>query len=787
MVRSMFGRRCVRGFSVSCLLRVVVMVCVWGVAQDRIRAEALPYAPNVSLGRPIHPIRLSFEGTAALTLISAGRRHALPAQSASEVTLEVAAIASDAAVAVVRVKAANGHWIGLLGGRSGGELLLFERADPSGDPGERRTREVAIRDGSVHTGIGYEGVTACGGRAAWLEPKVIDPATLTLVHDSQPTPPSAFEDAVVSLVTEQPVSPVLPALTAHASSELDGPTQMPRVPRALVDGELGRGLGAQPGALYALRWNNGALPIERLEVSLRSTAKPVELWWLGESARGLRAVLPAGSGVRRVAIKPPTPLAGRCLTLVVAQGDGLELRELAAYSTLDQAGGLERAISMMVQDDGNAGPLADVIEQLGPRAAEPLAARWAELSARGKRRSLKVLARSLDREPVRAAVLDSARSDDAELQGAAMATLERGGEPGRAALRTLAASAGTAGDRAVATLAARTEELPVLLGALAVEGGSERVSLRKAIELAARKDPARADAAAKAWLASAPSVAAQVSLALAVSAAGNAALAAQLAEPTLETVQGFADRYRLAHALAFATPSAASDVWLAQQAEGATEWMQRSAAFDALVRRGSPTVPQLADKLSHDRYPRVRAATLVPLLMAGQRNLVDVLLVQDGWPMVRAAAAIALARTPNNRAALERALGDDSARVRRAAVEALTIAESALSWPAVERRALAGSEALDVREAAVSFARALCVGTARPALRTLAARLQAPDASEAETELGLEALRVLHDLGGEAALEGAQVVAKGAPELATMWARLPAARCVGTPAVTPGT
>jgi hypothetical protein len=752
------------------LLRLALVVAVWGFAQQRIRAESLPYAPSVSLGRPIHPVRLSFEGGETLTFIASGKRHPLPARSASGVTLEVAPVAADAAVALLRVDAADGHWLGLIGGKSGSELLLFERADPVGDPGERRAREISVRDQRVQTGLRYEGVTACGGRPAWLEPKAIDPASLTLVNDHQPPPVSAFDDAGVALViTATP--PLLPALTAQASSELDGPTQLPRLPRAMFDGDLNRGVAARAGQLFTFRWGNGALPIERLELALRSQGQ-VELWWLSDAERGLRAVVP-GTGVRRVAITPPAPLAGRCLALVVAAGEQLELRELAAYSALDQSGGLERAIALMVQDDAKAGVLADQLEQLGPGAAERLAARWPELSARGKRRSLKVLARGLEREPVRTAVLDSAQSDDPELRDAALTMLERAGEPGRAVLRTLLAKPGAAGDRA-ALLLARPEELPGLLAALSQ--GTERPALREAIVLALRKD-ASPDAI-KAWLAASPSVSAQVGLALALGEAGQRDASASLAEPLLPKLTEFADRYRIAFALGLATPSGANEAWLAQQAEQASEWMQRRAAFDALVRRGSPLVAQLADRLSHDAYPRVRAATLLPLLATGHRAMVDVLLIQDGWPLVRADAALALARVPNNRTALETALGDDSARVRRAAVDALTIARSDSSWPQVEKRALASTEALDVRLAALSYARSMCVGPARDTLRALAARLDAPDASEAETELGLEALRVLHALGGEAQQQGAQLVSKlGTPELAAMWARLPPAPC----------
>jgi hypothetical protein len=769
----MLGRGSLRGSGVSCVLRVALVFGVCVVAPSRIRAEALPYAPTVALGRPIHPVRLAFEGGESLALIRAGKRQALPARSASEVTLEVALVAADAAVGVLRVNTPEGAWIGLIGGRSGTDLLLFERAEPFGDPGERRAREIVVGDQQVRTGLRYEGVTACGERTAWLDAQKIDPTTLTLVAAGQPNLPAALDDAAVQPLSAATAAPVLPGLTASASSTLDGPTQLPRVPRALVDGDPARGVPTRSGELLTFRWSHGALPIERLELALRSP-KPVELWFLSEGERGVRAVVP-GSGVRRVAIQPPSPLHGRCLALVVAEGDSLELRELAAYGALDQPGGLDRAIGMMVQDDAKAGPLADQLEQLGPDAAERVAVRWSELSPRGKRRSLKVLVHALEREPVRAAVLESASSEDVELRDAALSALERAGEPGRIVLRQLLSS--SVGDRA-ASLLARPEELPTLLTALASPGGSERAPLRDAIEAALRKEPARLAALLPAWRASNPSPSARIALTLALGKAGLPAEAAQLADNSIAEAHEFTDRYRLALALGLATPSAASDAWLTHEAVEAPEWMQRRAAFEALTRRGAAHVPGLADKLSHDIYPRVRAATLTPLLLSGRRAMVDVMLVQDGWPLVRAEAALALARAPNNRPALETALNDASARVRRAAIDALMIAQSVLSWPSVEKHALAASEARDVRMAAVTFAGSLCLAQSRDTLHALAARLDAPDATDAETELGLEALRTLHELGGPAEQDGAALVMKlGTPELAAMWGRLPSPRC----------
>jgi hypothetical protein len=256
-------------------------------------------------------------------------------------------------------------------------------------------------------------------------------------------------------------------------------------------------------------------------------------------------------------------------------------------------------------------------------------------------------------------------------------------------------------------------------------------------------------------------------------------LAAALAEERAADAGAFEERYRFA--LALRSTKAAEpgiiDRWLSAQT-GAEEWMQRRAALEALVARGAPDAAAVAGKLAADPYPRVRAAALAPLLADGQRAAVELSLAHDGWPLVRVEAARALAGDTAAHAALDKALDDRAPSVRRAALESLTAQRNDAAWPHVSARLGDARESLFVREAAIAYARELCVQGARDVLTTTARLLLGAGPSEDEMRLGVEALRALHDLGGEAAKAAAAVVKQAAtPELEALYRRLPPSRC----------
>jgi hypothetical protein len=131
---------------------------------------------------------------------------------------------------------------------------------------------------------------------------------------------------------------------------------------------------------------------------------------------------------------------------------------------------------------------------------------------------------------------------------------------------------------------------------------------------------------------------------------------------------------------------------------------------------------------------------------------------------------------------LQTAISDRAPRVRRAAIEAVTSARQSDAWPSVRARVERDDEALEVRNAGLFYVRELCQVEATPTLVKIARNILSPSASDDDNQLAVEALRVLHDLGGEAAREGKAIVEKeGGPELPKLWGRLPPARCEQTP------
>lgn len=756
------------------------------LAQPIAAAAPLPHAETYELGRPVRALPLRLEaGESQLALTLAGKRRELPVRGAREVTIEIVKPAADAAVAVLRVEAEDGPWLGIVGGRSGSELLLFERAAAQGDPGERRSLDL-VASGSppaLRVGVRREGVSLCAGRPYLFEARQLDPETLRLTPrgDAIGMDPSEATVAAVAVV-EPGLAPRLAGLTAVSSSELDAATRLPEAPRALIDGDLERGFALEPGDAALLRWESELLPIERLTLTAGPSAKPVELLWLHDGAQPLRATLPPHRTATTFEIVPPNPIAGRCLALARTDREGapLEIRELRAYSELDRGdAGLERLIGLLVQDGADGAQAAELLAKLGPAAAERLVARFQELPVRGQRRGLKVLGQALTQQPVKEQVMALARGPDVALSEAAMSLLAESGEPGRLALRELVLDATPTGDRAALALAEDPRELPALLAALAEPGGAARPALRAAIASTARRDPRRFHEASVAWRAEGPPLAALAGLAQAIAEVDGEHADALVAfhAPSAER---FEERYRFAMAAGTAATDTAArtEAWLTHEALNASEWMQRRAALKALVQRGSAGLPAVATTLASDAYPRVRAESLAALAAYGHSGPALGALKRDDWPLVRAAAARALGDAAGSRAALEGALADRSARVRQAAIEALQKRPQTSSWSRIAERLRAEGEALPVREAAVRYAHQRCVDEAHDVLLLTARQMLSPEAGEDETELAVAALRALHALGGAAREAGAEVVREaGTPELERLWERLPSGAC----------
>ncbi|HEX3773470.1 MAG TPA: HEAT repeat domain-containing protein [Polyangiaceae bacterium] len=174
----------------------------------------------------------------------------------------------------------------------------------------------------------------------------------------------------------------------------------------------------------------------------------------------------------------------------------------------------------------------------------------------------------------------------------------------------------------------------------------------------------------------------------------------------------------------------------------------------------------LADSDVRVREAAVRAgATLPSAAPELARRLRD-----DEWPLVRIAAADALADSTDTRIAepaLARALGDDSPHVRAHVLVALGTHHATAELPKIRERLLDTDEHPLVRAAAAQALAALCDTSSLPTLTKYAQKLADPLADANQHMVGAASLLALGDLHPlDLATRLAPLRAKGAPEQA---------------------
>lgn len=749
-------------------------------------ADGFSLQQSVQVGRPLRAAQITLREGESLVADVGGTRVTLPARGVRSATVEAVRVAADASVTIVRMTADNGEWVALLGGLSGKELLVAERADLHGDPGERRALVVGVDQsaGDLSTltiGTRYDGLALCGSpQPLLLNRRAVDPKTLKLSapRPGLPVVPGGPAHANAT-IQPTPSSTRLSLLRAASSTVIDPLTATPQVPAASVDARRDTSWPLPPSALATFRWSAQGLAIDRFELEFtgRKTAATLTFYFEGGA---FDVSLPKpGAGPDRFSVAPPAPVVSACLSVANDASGPLQLAELSALTRIDGEGGLERLVSDLVQDGPASAVAGELLATLGEPAARALATRFDELSPRGRRRALKALAAGLALPEVEARVLQAARDKDESLQQAAINTLAHGGEPGLKALRALALEASASGDAAVRALAAPgRQELGALLAALAAPGGVDRSVLRRALIALGRRNGAPFDQAAQAFADQKPSPEARAALALIAAAAERPKVGLELAEGALE-VADFPSRFRLCLAAGQLAPSAKLDAWLAQKATDAEEWMLRREAYEALRARSSDQAQALAGKIAHDKYPRVRASATPVLAQArAKANLVE-LAHKDPWPLVRVAAIQSLAGVAESRGVLAQSLEDSSRNVRAAAIDGLVQQKASDVWPEVAKRLAKEDEWPVVKAAALRFAGALCIQGARDALTEIARRGLRHDASDEDRSLSLEALRSLHDLGGDAAGDARLIAEResGSAELKRVMEKAGSSRC----------
>jgi hypothetical protein len=387
----------------------------------------------------------------------------------------------------------------------------------------------------------------------------------------------------------------------------------------------------------------------------------------GSDAYRLAALRVRGRGVKRLIVRAgerafvvdgpgwfafPADVRARCVSFTVAAGAG-RLGEVALFTELEASGGAagELADRVAAGDDGAARLLA----AWGEAGTKALAARAARATPAERRR----LAAALARIPAAPDILAATLADPPDGVRAALVRL------GRAAVPALVAALADPDEKA------RIAAVDVLGAIGAIDALAPRLGAGSPAERAAvvRALADKLDAAAALRLARG---AAEPDAWLVVAAAhGDRAAAAAAAAARLRDATGYELRYRLAQAAARLEAWAAVTALLAAEPEPAI----RAAAVTALPAR--PGARAVADAALADPDAGVRLEALATLARFGDSADDDDAVaarLHDAWPIIRRAAADALAARCARRApadALVAAAPDPDATVARAVLAAL--------------------------------------------------------------------------------------------------------------------
>jgi hypothetical protein len=174
-------------------------ICALQIGASSAAADGFSLKQSVQIGRPLRATEITLREGESLVAELSGTRIPIPAHGVRSASIEAVRVAADASVTIVRATADNGEWIALLGGASGKELLVAERSDLHGDPGERRALALSLEKvgagelSAMSVGTHYDGLAPCGSAKALLpNRRVLDPKTLRLVaRPSLPAPGAA--------------------------------------------------------------------------------------------------------------------------------------------------------------------------------------------------------------------------------------------------------------------------------------------------------------------------------------------------------------------------------------------------------------------------------------------------------------------------------------------------------------------------------------------------------------------------------------------------------------------
>ena len=414
------------------------------------------------------------------------------------------------------------------------------------------------------------------------------------------------------------------------------------------------------------------------------------------------------------------------------------------------------AVRSLDGDHDSAIAAVYVLQSGGQRAAEQIRDAWPTLSSLGQKRALQALARLAKERPAAVeALVEAARSDEAEVRDAALATLRRSGPQGYAGLIALLPDP-SVGDRAASSLARAAPDVAIdpLLEAMASTGGEDRRGLRSALGTAVRNSGKGARHRLEGWVADEPPPAAVASASMALTQLDEYhPVVASFIEYAVVSSPDFETSWRLLQSAGAAGPSETVDDWVRGHLEGPEEWMLRQSAVDAITARGRREDARVS---LNDSYPRVRSHAALALSGDPETLVARATLARkDTWPMVRAGAVSSLRTEADAIPVIVAAVDDSMSVVRTAAIEVLVASSHDQGWERVHRRLRASKEWPQVTAAAIDYVVVHCQTDAVDALLRVVMRAAPSNALTDDLNNAARAIEALRALGtpeSEAAL-----------------------------------
>mgnify|MGYP001036396997 CR=1 FL=1 len=710
--------------------------------------------PSRSIPVPIAPSRIDVAG-AKLEVLSIGEgKHVVharvPDAGRKDLAFEAVLAGNDAAPIFAGL---TGYTRGEEGDRSGQIVLVYDRDD--------RSKFVLIAETREDTRI-------CGQDTTPLQARGLEPKSMQLRGATLHRIEKKARDAAARIVARQrdgnakpPLARVLVATggsAAGAQSLTDGKVETVWSEKRPGDGH---------GEFVTMR-APPEVPIHAVVVTVAPPSPKAEgaaprTFFLATDQKLFHVTMPKDAWLEpgtSYEVPLPEPIRTTCLAVVLdeayARGTSapeVSLAEIAAITSFDAEGATMDAVANELSGP-RAEEAAALLRRGGDEGLAAVAKRWASLDGRARAFAVDVASSAGSCDGPAMELLTQALADkDAEVRRRALGRIERCGKNATASLVEAVRSEDEARRAAAAPLLAAIAPAAAI-DPIAEQLGEGQPATRRALRGALGRATGSATRDKLLDLLRRKDMALQARLDL------LRALGPKLPELRPDSGAAIADilraspdmptRYLVAQPLAHLarSPNATSGelTRLAEMIRRDPDWPVRARAVELAAGIGA-LAPTIAEAV-RDPEPRVREAALraiatgkMPVGTAAAAHA----LANDVWTFVRVAAADALGAIPDDgsgRAALAKALRDQSPKVRSAAIAALGDHRATKYAREIRERLDDPKEDLEVRVLAARTLGVLCVRDATDRLTKLAQLARSP-IDEADERIGIAAIDAL--------------------------------------------